>query len=73
MTEIFLIEVEGYYVGFIVIDIRKTDYGKLKLSQTGIIDRILDALGMNYETTNICSEPADTNKISKDDNGDPRK
>ena len=39
-----MIEVEEDYAGFINIDIRNMEYGKLELSQTGLIYRIIYSL-----------------------------
>ena len=56
----YLLEVEGDYDGFLVIDISKpkTIDGALELLQTGLIDRILAALSLDDDTTNVRTEPA---------------
>ena len=73
MTEIFFIEVEKDYAVFLGIDIRKTEDGKLELSQTCLVIIIISALGINYETTNTSSKTAATKTLAKYENGDTRK
>ena len=74
MTEIFLIGgVEEYYARFIGIDISNMEDGNLKLSQTGIIDRIIAVIEINYETNNTRSELAANIILYKDENGASRK
>ena len=73
-TEIFLIGgVEEYYARFIGIDISNMEDGNLKLSQTGIIDRIIAVIEINYETNNTRSELAANIILYKDENGASRK
>ena len=72
---IYLLEVEGDYAGFLGIDISKSTSvdGALELLQTGLIDRILAALSLDDETTNIRTEPADKKSLGKDEDGPARK
>ena len=60
-STVYLLEVEGDYAGFLGIDISKstTIDGALELLQTGLIDRILAALSLGNETTNVRTEPAE--------------
>ena len=71
----YLLEVEGDYAGFLGIDISKstTIDGALELLQTGLIDRILAALSLIDDTTNVCTDPAEKKALGKDKNGPVRK
>ena len=72
---IYLLEVEGDYAGFLGIDISKSTAvdGALELLQTGLIDRVLAALSLDDESTNIRTEPADKKSLGKDEDGLARK
>lgn len=73
LTEKFIIEVEEDYAGFLGIDITRHDDGRIELTQTGLIQRILDALGLDDETVTIRTEPAATKCLGKEENSAPRK
>ncbi|GFH61161.1 hypothetical protein CTEN210_17637 [Chaetoceros tenuissimus] len=72
-TEKFIIEVEEDYAGFLGIDITRHDDGRIELTQTGLIQRILDALGLDDETVTLRTEPAATKCLGKEENSPPRK
>ena len=73
--EVFLLDVEDNYAGFLGIDISesKTVEGAVKLLQTGLTDRILAALNLNDGDVVIRMEPASSTPFTKDENGPPRK
>lgn len=60
---------EGTAEGYLGIDI-KTVNGQLHLTQSGLSQRILSALGLN-KYSNSCTTPADTSPLPKDVDGDP--
>lgn len=66
-----LLGVEGNYAGFLGIDIGNSiDVDEaLELLQTGLIDRIIAAPSLEYETT----KPASTKALGKDKSGPGRK
>ena len=73
--EVFLLEVEDDYAGFLGIDISesKTVDGAVELLQTGLIDRILAALNLDDDDVVIRTEPASSTPLTKDESGPPRK
>eukprot|EP00957_Ditylum_brightwellii_P065890 4996917-Ditylum_brightwellii.AAC.3 len=73
LTEKFIIEVEEDYAGFLGIDIARHDNGRIELTQTGSIQQILDALGLDDETVTIRTKPAATKCLGKEENSPPRK
>jgi hypothetical protein len=66
----FLLNVEEDVAGFlgILIDRTRQD-GSIELLQTGLIDRILDVMGLQDSKAN--STPASPKTLGKDENGDP--
>ena len=68
----FLLNIEDDYAGFLGININKTKTGK-ELLQTGLIDRILQALSLDNENITIRTEPASTTPLGKETTGAPRK
>ena len=71
-TKKFLLNIEDDYAGFLGININKIETGK-ELLQTGLIDRILQALSLDSENITIRTEPASTTQLGKEINGGPRK
>jgi len=73
--EVFLLDVEDNYAGFLGIDISesKTVEGAVKLLQTGLTDQILAALNLDDGDIVIRMEPASSIPPTKDENGPPRK
>jgi len=60
---------EGEVGDFLGIRIEKTGPKKFKLSQPGLIEKVLKAAGM--EDCNGCATPASTTPLGSDLNGDP--
>jgi hypothetical protein len=60
---------EGTAEGYLGVDI-KTHEGKIHLTQSGLSERIVKALGLNKHSTS-CKTPADPNPLPKDADGDP--
>lgn len=71
----FLLSEEEDYAGFLGIDISpcKETPGSLELLQTGLIDRICVALGMDDKDTRPVLEPASSTPLGKDTLGTGRK
>ena len=68
----FLLNIEDDYAGFLGININKTKTVK-ELLQTGLIDRILQALNLDNDNITIRNEPASTTPLGKEITGAPRK
>lgn len=68
-------KVEGDYAGFLGINISKstTIDRALELLQTGLIDRILAALNVNDDTTNVHTEPTEKKALGNEEGGPERK
>ena len=60
---------EGTAEGYLGIDIRSVN-GQLHLTQSGLSQRILNALGLSKHS-NSCPTPADTAPLPRDTDGDP--
>ncbi len=60
---------EGTAEGYLGVDIKYVD-GKIHLTQTGLSERIIAALGLN-KYSNSCSTPAEVSPLPKDVNGTP--
>ncbi len=59
---------EGTAEGFLGVDIKEVD-GKIHLTQTGLTERILNALGLDKYST-PCNTPAESSPLPKDVNGE---
>ena len=68
----FLLNIEDDYAGFLGISINKTESG-IELLQTGLIDRILQALSLDNDQITIRTEPASTTPLGKEITGAPRR
>jgi len=73
--EVFSLDVEDNYAGFLGVDISesKTVEGAIELLQTALIDRILAALNLDDDGVIIRTEPASSTPLTKDENGPPQK
>jgi hypothetical protein len=60
---------EGTAEGFLGVDIKQID-GKIHLTQTGLSERIITALGLNKYST-PCNTPAEARPLPRDINGNP--
>jgi hypothetical protein len=62
---------EGSTEGFLGVDISPTAKdGTFSLTQTGLIKRVIEALGLHTEFTSAKDTPADTTPLPKDINGE---
>jgi hypothetical protein len=62
---------EGSAEGFLGVDIKQNQDGSFTLTQTGLITRVLDALGLHASFTSEKDTPAETTPLPKDTDGDP--
>ena len=71
----FLLNKEEDFAGFLGIDIShsKDVNNAIELLQIGLIDRVLDVLGLNNDNAKVRSAPASSSPLLKDENGPPRK
>jgi hypothetical protein len=60
---------EGTAEGYLGVDIQLTD-GKFNLTQSGLCERVIHALGLNKHSTS-CKTPAECSPLPKDTNGEP--
>lgn len=67
-----LLDKEEDYAGFLGIDLHQNEDGTIKLLQTGLIDKIVNALNLDQDTT-IKSTPTLDKPLLKDKDGAPRK
>ena len=66
------LEQEDDAAGFLGVRLeRDPDTGLLEMKQTGLIDRVLDALGLDVGTVNGKATPAENAPLTKDEDGDP--
>ena len=70
----FLLSEEEDYAGFLGIDIStcKDDENVIELLQTGLIDRVSEAVGLGNTTVGKNMTPSRTTLLGKDENGPPR-
>jgi len=61
------LKVEDDVAGFLGVLIKKLDEGRIELTQTGLIKRILEAMGI--EGANPKSTPAETEALPSDKTG----
>lgn len=61
------IKKENDVAGFLGVDIQKNDSGSITMTQTGLIDRIISALGL--DEANNKETPAKLGTLPKDENG----
>ena len=66
------LEQEDDAAGFLGVRLeRDPGTGLLEMKQTGLIDRVLDALGLDVGTVNGKATPAEHAPLTKDEDGDP--
>ena len=68
-----LLEQEDDAAGFLGVTMTKTEEGHLELKQTGLIDRIVEALGLDQKMATPKWTPAEANPLTKDEMGRCRK
>ena len=64
-----LLEEEGDAAGFLGVTMTRDDSGAMELKQTGLIDRILEALGLDTKHATGKYTPAETSPLTKDVDG----
>jgi transposase InsO family protein len=62
---------EDSAAGFLGVDMKEGPDGSLTLSQTGLIDRVIKALGLHASYSTKKDTPAETSPLPKDSNGEP--
>jgi hypothetical protein len=65
-----LLEQESDAAGFLGVDMTKTDCGFIEMKQTGLIDRILEALGLDSKQATNKWTPAEAKPLHRDTNGE---
>ena len=65
-----LLEQEGDAAGFLGVQMTKTEEGLLEMKQTGLIDRILDALGLDSKLATNKWTPAESKPLTRDEDGE---
>jgi hypothetical protein len=65
----FDVEVQGDFAGYLGVEIDAQPDGSLHLKQTGLIDRILDALGLDKDST--AKDTPATETLGRDEHGSP--
>ena len=60
---------EGSAEGFLGVDIQRSDDGTFTLTQTGLLARVIDALGLHSSYTSAKDTPAKTTPLLKDVDG----
>jgi hypothetical protein len=62
---------EDLAAGFLGVDMKEGPNGSLTLTQTGLIDRVIKALGLHASYSTKKDTPAETSPLPKDANGEP--
>ena len=70
MEKDFDLHRESDVAGFLGIDLKKNEDGTIELLQTGLIDRIITALGLDESKHK--DTPTDVKPLGKDEKGEPR-
>ena len=66
-----LLEQEDDAAGFLGVKMTRTEEGLLEMKQTGLIDRILDALGLDSKLATNKWTPAESKPLTRDVDGEP--
>lgn len=66
-----LLEQEDDAAGFLGVKMTRTEEGLLEMKQTGLIDRILDALGLDSKLATNKWTPAEAKPLTRDEDGEP--
>ena len=61
---------EGDAAGYLGVEMTKTEEGLIEMKQTGLIDRILEALGLDTKYATNKWTPAEGKPLTKDENGE---
>jgi hypothetical protein len=62
---------EDSAAGFLGVDMKENPDGSLTLTQTGLIDRVISALGLHASYSSKKDTPAETSPLPKDSAGEP--
>lgn len=65
-----LLEQEDDAAGYLGVNMSKTDEGFLEMKQTGLIDRILEALGLDSKMAKNKYTPAESTPLTRDEDGE---
>ena len=66
-----LLEQEDNAAGFLGVKMTRTEEGLLEMKQTGLIDRIIDALGLDLKLSTNKWTPAEAKPLTRDEDGEP--
>eukprot|EP00956_Cyclotella_meneghiniana_P015936 scaffold24808_cov102-Cyclotella_meneghiniana.AAC.1 len=66
-----LLEEEGDAAGYLGVEMTKTEEGLIEMKQTGLIDRVLEALGLDTKYATNKWTPAEGKPLTKNENGEP--
>ncbi|KAL7489424.1 hypothetical protein ACHAW6_015024 [Cyclotella cf. meneghiniana] len=70
-TEGLLLEQEDDSAGFLGVKMTKTEDGHIEMKQTGLIDRIVEALGLDSKMVTPKWTPAEATPLMRDEDGEP--
>ena len=66
-----LLEQEDDAAGFLGVNMSRTEEGLIEMKQTGLIDRVLDALGLDSKLATNKWTPAEAKPLTRDVDGEP--
>ena len=66
-----LLEQEDDAAGFLGVNLSKTPDGKLEMKQTGLIDRVIETLGLDTKLSKNKYTPAEHKPLVRDEDGEP--
>jgi hypothetical protein len=66
-----LLEQEDDAAGFLGVKMTKTEDGLIEMKQTGLIDRIVEALGLDSKMATPKYTPAEATPLTRDEDGEP--
>jgi hypothetical protein len=66
-----LLEQEDDAAGFLGVKMTKTEDGYIEMRQTGLIDRIVEALGLDSKMATPKYTPAEATPLTRDEDGEP--
>jgi hypothetical protein len=66
-----LLEQEDNAVGYLGVKMTKTEDSHIEMKQTGLIDRIVEALGLDSKLSTSKWTPAKATPLTRDEDGEP--
>jgi hypothetical protein len=66
-----LLEQEDDAAGFLGVKMTKTEDGNIEMKQTGLIDRVVEALGLDSKMATPKWTPAEGTPLTRDEDGEP--